>query len=39
MSNSDNAESIFKELLATAIGDVYTPWEWKLLIHLFKIKF
>jgi D-alanyl-D-alanine-carboxypeptidase/D-alanyl-D-alanine-endopeptidase len=29
MSNSDNAESIFKELLATAIGDTYTPWYWE----------
>lgn len=29
MSNSDNAESIFKELLETAIGDIYTPWEWE----------
>ena len=29
MSNSDNAEGIFKELLATAIGDIYTPWYWE----------
>ena len=29
MSNSDNAESIFKELLEITIGDVYTPWEWE----------
>lgn len=29
MSNSDNAESIFKELLATAIADIYTPWKWE----------
>ena len=29
MSNSDNAESIFKELLEVAIGDVYTPWRWE----------
>lgn len=29
MSNSDNAESIFKELLEIAIGDVYTPWKWE----------
>lgn len=29
MSNSDNAESIFKELLQTAIGDRYTPWYWE----------
>ncbi|WP_276496966.1 serine hydrolase domain-containing protein [Pontibacter litorisediminis] len=29
MSNSDNAESIFKELLETAIGDTYTPLYWE----------
>jgi len=29
MSNSDNAESIFKELLETAIADRYTPWYWE----------
>lgn len=29
MSNSDNAESIFKELLEIAIGDIYTPWYWE----------
>jgi D-alanyl-D-alanine-carboxypeptidase/D-alanyl-D-alanine-endopeptidase len=29
MSNSDNAESIFKQLLETAIGDSYTPWYWE----------
>lgn len=29
ISNSDNAESIFKELLEITIGDEYTPWEWE----------
>ncbi|MEJ8801986.1 serine hydrolase domain-containing protein [Pontibacter sp. H249] len=29
MSNSDNAESIFKYLLETTIGDTYTPWYWE----------
>jgi CubicO group peptidase (beta-lactamase class C family) len=29
MSNSDNAESIFKELLETAIGDTFTPYYWE----------
>lgn len=29
ISNSDNAESIFKELLEITIGDVYTPWKWE----------
>ena len=29
LTNSDNGESIFKELLQFAIGDVYTPWKWQ----------
>ena len=29
LSNSDNAESIFKELLEYAIGDRFTPWKWQ----------
>lgn len=29
LSNSDNAEGIFKELLESAIGDIYTPWHWE----------
>lgn len=29
MSNSDNAESIFKELLEAAIADTFTPWYWE----------
>ncbi|MEN7551125.1 serine hydrolase [Rapidithrix thailandica] len=29
MTNSDNGESIFKELLSVAIRDVYTPWQWQ----------
>lgn len=28
MTNSDNGEGIYKELLEYAIGDTYTPWEW-----------
>lgn len=32
MSNSDNAESIFKELLEIGIGDVWTPWKWERYI-------
>ena len=28
MTNSDNGESIFKELLEIALKDTYTPWEW-----------
>lgn len=29
MSNSDNAESIFKYLLKLTIGDTFTPWRWE----------
>lgn len=29
MTNNDNGESIFRELLATAIGDTFTPWQWE----------
>lgn len=29
MSNNDNGESIFKELLAYSVGDTFTPWKWE----------
>lgn len=29
MANSDNGESIFKELLEIALNDTFTPWEWE----------
>jgi CubicO group peptidase (beta-lactamase class C family) len=29
MTNSDNGESTFRDLLATAIGDTFTPWYWE----------
>lgn len=29
MSNSDNAESIFKGVLELGIADIYTPWYWE----------
>jgi serine-type D-Ala-D-Ala carboxypeptidase/endopeptidase len=29
MANSDNAESIFKELLEGTIANYYTPWYWE----------
>jgi D-alanyl-D-alanine-carboxypeptidase/D-alanyl-D-alanine-endopeptidase len=32
MSNSDNAESIFKKLLELTIADKYTPWKWQQYI-------
>lgn len=34
MSNSDNAESIFKPLLDVCIGDTYTPWYWENYIPI-----
>lgn len=32
MTNSDNGESIFKELLEKTIGDTFTPWKWERYI-------
>lgn len=29
MTNSDNGESIYKELLEKTIGDTFTPWQWE----------
>jgi len=29
LTNSDNGEGIFKELLEFAVGDKYTPWRWQ----------
>jgi serine-type D-Ala-D-Ala carboxypeptidase/endopeptidase len=29
LTNSDNGESIFKELLELSIGDRFTPWYWE----------
>ena len=29
MTNSDNGESIFKQLLEITIADIYTPWQWE----------
>jgi len=34
MSNSDNTESIFKPLLASCIGDTFTPWYWENYIPI-----
>ncbi|MEM9361964.1 MAG: serine hydrolase [Bacteroidota bacterium] len=36
MTNSDNGESIFKELLEVAIKDTFTPWEWENYIPYIK---
>ncbi|AQG81341.1 serine hydrolase domain-containing protein [Spirosoma montaniterrae] len=32
MTNNDNGERIFKELLAYSIGDTFTPWQWEAYI-------
>jgi serine-type D-Ala-D-Ala carboxypeptidase/endopeptidase len=32
LTNSDNGESIFKELLEFAIKDTFTPWKWQRYI-------
>jgi CubicO group peptidase (beta-lactamase class C family) len=32
MTNSDNGESIFKELLEKITGDTFTPWDWERYI-------
>lgn len=32
MSNSENGEGIFKELLEVAVMDTFTPWEWEQYI-------
>ena len=32
LSNSDNGESIFRELLQFSIGDIFTPWKWQRYI-------
>lgn len=32
MTNNDNGEGIFKELLEFAIGDTFTPWQWEQYI-------
>lgn len=32
MTNSDNGDSIFKELLEKIIGDTFTPWKWERYI-------
>jgi len=29
MTNSDNGEGIFRDLLQYAIGDHFTPWYWE----------
>ena len=38
MTNSDNGESIFKELLEISLKDAYTPWEWENYIPYNAVK-
>ncbi len=38
MTNNDNGESIFKELLAYSIGDTFTPWRWENYLPYNKTK-
>jgi tetratricopeptide (TPR) repeat protein len=38
MTNSDNGEMIFKDLLEKIIGDTFTPWEWEGYIPYDMIK-
>ena len=37
MTNSDNGEKIFKNLLEDLIGDSFTPWKWEQYIPYDKI--
>ena len=36
MTNNDNGQSIFKELLHFAIGDTFTPWKWENYIPYYQ---
>ena len=38
MTNSDNGEKIFKDLLEKVIGDTFTPWEWERYIPYYLIE-
>jgi len=38
MTNSDNGESVFKDLLAASIGDTFTPWYWENYVPVGNIK-
>jgi CubicO group peptidase (beta-lactamase class C family) len=36
MTNNDNGESIFKDLLEYAIADTFTPWKWENYIPYYQ---
>jgi CubicO group peptidase (beta-lactamase class C family) len=38
MTNSDNGEKIFKDLLEKVIGDSFTPWEWEGYIPYYLVE-
>ena len=38
MTDSDNGEKIFKDLLEKVIGDTFTPWEWEGYIPYYLVK-
>lgn len=38
MTNSDNGESVFKDLLEEVIRDTYTPWEWEGYIPYYMLE-
>lgn len=38
MTNSDNGEKVFKDLLEKVIGDTFTPWEWQGYIPYYSVK-
>lgn len=38
MTNSNNGEKIFKDLLEKIIGDTYTPWKWEGYISYYLIE-
>ncbi|MBE0664219.1 MAG: serine hydrolase [Candidatus Aminicenantes bacterium] len=38
MTNSDNGEKIFKDVLEKTIGDTFTPWEWEGYIPYYSMK-
>ena len=38
LTNSDNGEKIFKDLLERTIGDTCTPWEWEGYVPYYDVK-
>jgi CubicO group peptidase (beta-lactamase class C family) len=38
MTNSDNGEKIFRDLLEKVIGDTFTPWEWERYVPYHQVE-